>query len=175
MTGTHAGDSHSKSGLKWQEPENFNVVDEKLDSFHQTKKDSFLFADEFLPWEAKLASWIDLNLEEQLGKVLMKFNCLSSEYQTEITSMIGGTWVLLPGLWTTYTATVPVKQSLMLTDNSPIYSRIRPLPPQHNEFFSIEIDKMLSAGIITPSNSARSLPIVIAGNKYGKIRCFCWL
>ena len=69
-------------------------------------------------------------------------------------------------------AKVPVTHSFDLTDENPIYHRNRRLSPKHNQVVREEIDKMLKAGIIRPSVSAWSFPVVIATKKDGKLR-FC--
>ena len=69
-------------------------------------------------------------------------------------------------------ADVPVTHSFELEDPSPIKYASRRLPPRHNGVVREELDKMLEAGIITPSVSAWSFPIVIASKKDGKPR-FC--
>ena len=67
---------------------------------------------------------------------------------------------------------VPIQHEFELTDSSPIHFSPRRLPPRHSMLVRREIDKMLEAGIITPSTSAWSFPVVIASKKDGKPR-FC--
>lgn len=68
---------------------------------------------------------------------------------------------------------VPVSHSFELVDPTPISHSARRLPPpKHNEVVREELEKMEKAGIITPSVSAWSFPVVIATKKDGKPR-FC--
>ena len=69
-------------------------------------------------------------------------------------------------------AATPVEHYFELKSATPIHTRVRRLPPRHAEIVREEIDKMLSAGIITPSTSAWSFPVVMATKKDGKPR-FC--
>ncbi|CDF38852.1 unnamed protein product [Chondrus crispus] len=46
------------------------------------------------------------------------------------------------------------------------------MAPLHNEIVREELDKMLEAGIITPSSAAWSFPVVIVSKKDGNPR-FC--
>ena len=67
---------------------------------------------------------------------------------------------------------VPVSHSFELETETPIHSSIRRLPSRHATVVREELDKMLKAGIITPSSSAWSFSVVIASKKDGKPR-FC--
>ena len=69
-------------------------------------------------------------------------------------------------------AETPLEHSFALKAETPIHTRVRRLPPRHDDVVREEIDKMLSAGIITPSTSAWSFPVIIATKKDGKPR-FC--
>lgn len=67
-------------------------------------------------------------------------------------------------------ADVMVKHSFDLTNDSPIYTTSRRIPPRNNELVCYEINKMLAAGITTPSRSAWSFQILTAGENKGKER-----
>ena len=62
---------------------------------------------------------------------------------------------------------VSVTHSSELTDETPNNNGPRRLPPRHTKVVKEEIDKMLETGIITPSTSAWSFPVVIASEKDG--------
>lgn len=65
-----------------------------------------------------------------------------------------------------------VFHSFELTDDTPIRSQVRRMAPKHNAIVRKEVDELLSAGVITPSSSAWSFPVVIATKKDGRPR-FC--
>ena len=67
---------------------------------------------------------------------------------------------------------VPIKHHFELDDTNPIYHSARRMAPLHNKIVRKELDKMLEAGIITPSSSAWSFPVVIVSKKDGNPR-FC--
>ena len=56
--------------------------------------------------------------------------------------------------------------------HAPVRQRMRPIPLAQQDLVDREIDKMLSLGVIEPSNSPWSSPIVLARKKTGEIR-FC--
>ena len=66
----------------------------------------------------------------------------------------------------------PVTHSFELENPSPIRHASRRLPPGHNGVVREELDKMLEAGIITPSLLAWSFPVLIASEKDGNPRFF---
>eukprot|EP00737_Agarophyton_chilense_P002013 gb/GEZJ01002278.1/.p1 GENE.gb/GEZJ01002278.1/~~gb/GEZJ01002278.1/.p1 ORF type:complete len:592 (+),score=68.54 gb/GEZJ01002278.1/:824-2599(+) len=51
-------------------------------------------------------------------------------------------------------ADVPVKHSFELTDEKPLHSKVRRMPPRHNAVIRKEVNELLKTGIITPSSSA---------------------
>lgn len=102
--------------------------------------------------------------------VSKKLEHLPSMYQTEKTSMLRGIDIVAWSLGELRPATVPVKHRFELTDETPIYSRNRRLPPEHNELVRNEIDRMVASGIISLSHPARSFPVVIARKMDGKAR-----
>ncbi len=65
-----------------------------------------------------------------------------------------------------------VKHSFELTSSNPIYQKARLMSPVHKEVVHKEVDRMLSAGIITPVESAWISPVVLASTKDGSLR-FC--
>ena len=69
-------------------------------------------------------------------------------------------------------ASVPFRHGFELTDEVPIHFRSRRLSPRHQAIVREELDRMLEAGIIKPSVSAWSFPVVIVQKKDGKPR-FC--
>eukprot|EP00737_Agarophyton_chilense_P004413 gb/GEZJ01005542.1/.p1 GENE.gb/GEZJ01005542.1/~~gb/GEZJ01005542.1/.p1 ORF type:complete len:328 (-),score=34.21 gb/GEZJ01005542.1/:1485-2468(-) len=69
-------------------------------------------------------------------------------------------------------AEFPVMHSFELTDDTPIFSRARRIPPKYNAIVRKEVDELLQACVITSSSSAWSLPVVIATKKDGRPR-FC--
>ena len=69
-------------------------------------------------------------------------------------------------------ADVPVTHSFELEDKRPISLKARWLPPIYNDAVRKELGKMEKAGIIKPSASAWSFPVVIVRKKDGKPR-FC--
>ena len=69
-------------------------------------------------------------------------------------------------------AEVPIKHHFELGNTIPIYHSARRMAPLHNAIVRKELDKMLEAGIITPSSSAWSFPVVIVSKKDGNPR-FC--
>lgn len=69
-------------------------------------------------------------------------------------------------------ANVPVTHSFELEDERPISHRARRLSPIYNDVVRKELGKMEKAGIVKPSVSAWSFPIVIVRKKDGKLR-FC--
>lgn len=103
----------------------------------------------------------------------MNLNQLSSEYLTEVTSMLSDRVIFALSLDNLHPATVPGKHTFDLTDDSSIYSRSRRLAPQRNELIDKEIEKILVAGIITPSQYTWSFPIFIGGKKDVSVRFFC--
>ena len=56
--------------------------------------------------------------------------------------------------------------------HAPIKQRMRPIPFAQHDLVNRELDKMLSLGVIEPSDSPWSSPIVLARKKNGQIR-FC--
>lgn len=69
-------------------------------------------------------------------------------------------------------ANVPATHSFELEDQTPIRHMARRLPLHQNNVVREEIDKMLKAGIITPSVSGFSVEVLIASKKDDKSR-FC--
>ena len=67
---------------------------------------------------------------------------------------------------------VPIKHLFELDNTNPIYHSARRMALLHNSIVRKELDKMLQAGIITPSSSAWSFPAVIVSKKDGNPR-FC--
>ena len=65
-----------------------------------------------------------------------------------------------------------VKHKLKLTSDQSIFQRLRRLPPAHNETVNKEIERMLSAGMITPVESQWTSRIVLVTKKDGSTR-FC--
>ena len=58
-------------------------------------------------------------------------------------------------------AEVLIKHHFELDNTNPIYHSAGRMAPFHNEIVPKELDKMLEEGIITPSSSAWSFPVVI--------------
>lgn len=67
---------------------------------------------------------------------------------------------------------VPHRHQFELTDERPVYHSVQRLALKHNDVVQEELKEMLKAGIITPTSSAWSFPVVIATRKDGKPR-FC--
>ena len=67
---------------------------------------------------------------------------------------------------------VPIKHHFELDNTNPIYHSARGMAPLYNAIVRKELDKVLEAGIITPSISAWSFLVVIVSKKYGNPR-FC--
>ncbi len=59
-----------------------------------------------------------------------------------------------------------------LTSDEPIFLNLRRLPPRFNDIVKKEVDRMLTAGIITPVESSWTSPIVLVTKKDGRPR-FC--
>ncbi len=59
-----------------------------------------------------------------------------------------------------------------LTSEEPIFQKLRRLPPKFNDIMKKEIDRMLTAGIITPVEPSWTSPIVLVTKKDGIPR-FC--
>lgn len=71
--------------------------------------------------------------------------------------------------WRLKATVVPTKHSFEFSDPSPItYPALR-LPPRHNDIVREEIDKILKAGIITPSVSPWSFAIVIVVKRTARV------
>ena len=68
--------------------------------------------------------------------------------------------------------TTLVEHKIVLTDDSPVFVKQYPLPFKSEEIIVTETNKMLEMGIIEPSNSAYSSPIVLVKKKDGTTR-FC--
>ena len=69
-------------------------------------------------------------------------------------------------------AEVPIKHDFELDNTNPIYHSARRMASLHIAIVRKELDKMMESGIITPSSSAWSFPIVIVSKKEGNPR-FC--
>ena len=108
----------------------------------------------------------------QLALLREKLRHLAFENREGIVSSMQNSGIVAWSLDDLRPADVPVSHSFELEDPRPITHTIRRLPPRHNEVVHEELRKMLEAGIITPSISAWSFPIVIASKKDGKPR-FC--
>src|SRR3978361_33404 len=65
-----------------------------------------------------------------------------------------------------------VTHEIRLLDPEPIKQRYRPVNPRIQEIMNDEVDQMLANGVIEPSESPWSSPIVLARKKDGKYR-FC--
>ena len=65
-----------------------------------------------------------------------------------------------------------IQHEIRLEDPTPIRQRYRPRNPATQRIIDEEVDKMLREGVIQPSNSPWSSPIVITRRKDGKPR-FC--
>ena len=65
-----------------------------------------------------------------------------------------------------------VKHEILTGDSRPIKHAPRRVGPHQQEIIQTEVDKMLSAGIITPSDSPWASPIVLVRKKDGSVR-FC--
>lgn len=89
-----------------------------------------------------------------------------------LTKILSGSGIIAASLHDLRPANVPVRHSFELKNDEPIYSGGRRLPPKHNKIVKEEIDRMLEAGIVTPTSSAWSFPVVIASKKDGSSR-FC--
>ena len=61
---------------------------------------------------------------------------------------------------------------LELTSDEPIFQKLRRLPPKFNDIVKKEVDRILTAGIITPVESSWTSPIVLVAKKYRSLR-FC--
>ena len=68
-------------------------------------------------------------------------------------------------------AEVPIKHCFELDGTNPIYYSARRLAPLHIDIVRKELYKMLEAGIITPSSSAWSFPVVIVSKKEPALLC----
>ena len=62
-------------------------------------------------------------------------------------------------------AEVPIKHHFELEEKNPIYHSAMRMAPLHNNIVRKELDKMLEGGIITPSRSAWSFPVIIVSKK----------
>ncbi len=69
-------------------------------------------------------------------------------------------------------STVSVLYHFELTSENPINQKARRMSPSHNDFLRKELERMLTAGIITPVQSSRTPPVVITTKKDGSAR-FC--
>lgn len=65
-----------------------------------------------------------------------------------------------------------IEHTIHLTNPEPIKQRYRPRNPRMQEVINLEVDKMLAEGIIEPSDSAWSSPVVLPRKKDGQYR-FC--
>ena len=65
-----------------------------------------------------------------------------------------------------------VKHDIQTGDSRPIKHAPRRMGPHQNEIVSQELDKMLKSGVVTPSDSPWSSPVVLVRKKDGTIR-FC--
>ena len=101
-----------------------------------------------------------------------KIELLTEQEQREVTSMLLELDTVAWDIKDLRPSDVPVSHSFELTDETPIHLRSRRLSPKHNEFVRKELDDLLDAGIIVPTSSAWSFPIVIASKNDGKSR-FC--
>ena len=97
---------------------------------------------------------------------------LPEDVQEEISSTLRDSGTVAWSLDDLHPADVPFTHSFELETEPPVHSRARRFPPRHATVVRQELDKMLGAGIITPSRSAWSFPVVIASKKDGKPR-FC--
>ena len=104
--------------------------------------------------------------------VAAKFAHLPEDVQKEISSTLRDSGAVAWSLDDLRPACVPVTHSFELETETPVHSRARRLPPRHATMVRQELDKMLEAGIITPSRSAWSFTVVNASKKDGKPR-FC--
>ena len=60
---------------------------------------------------------------------------------------------------------VKIRHSFSLTKDNPIFERDRRLSPVHNRIEREEVNRLLDAGIISPSHSAWAFPDVIMTKK----------
>lgn len=65
-----------------------------------------------------------------------------------------------------------IQHEIKLIDHQPIKQRYRPQNPKMQEIINVEVNKMLAGGIIEPSNSPWSSPIVMVRKKDNTFR-FC--
>ena len=101
-----------------------------------------------------------------------KFDHLPNNMQEGLIEKLSDSGALAWTLDDLRPADVPVEHDFELSDDRPIHFSPRRMPPRHSEVVRQELDKMLEAGIITPSASPWSFPVVIASKKDGKPR-FC--
>ena len=65
-----------------------------------------------------------------------------------------------------------VKHDILTSTDRPVKHAPRRMSPQQNEIITQEVEKMLSSGVITPSDSPWASPVVLIRKKDGSIR-FC--
>lgn len=128
---------------------------------------------------SETSAWVDqisCSAEDRLTQVRSELNKklghLLQRMAEEISGMMISSGVVACSLRDPRPASVPLQHFFELNDESPVYHCCRRMPPKYNEIVKKELWLMLEAGIVTPSSSARSFPVVIATKKDGKPR-FC--
>ena len=90
---------------------------------------------------------------------------LDNEAQSVIETALMDKSIVVTSLDDLRPAEVPIKHHFELDSTNPIYHSARRMAPLHNAIVRKELDKMLEVGIITPSSSAWSFPVVIVSKK----------
>ena len=114
----------------------------------------------------------EIEKEDQMHELLARLAHLPRKAQEELFQIIQSLEIAAWSFDDLRPSQVPYHHSFDLEDNNPIHFRSRRAPPIHQKVIREQVDKMLEAGIITPSVSAWSFPVVIATKKGGTYR-FC--
>ena len=97
----------------------------------------------------------DLNgINEEVKMLRERLAHLDSETQSVIETALMDRSIVATSLDVLRPAEVPIKHHFELDNTNPIYHSARRMAPFHNAIVRKELDKMLEAGIITPSSSA---------------------
>ena len=97
---------------------------------------------------------------------------LDNEAQSVIETALMDKSIFATSLSDLRPAEVSIKHHFELDNTNPFYHYARRMAPLHNAIVRKELEKMLEAGIITPSSSAWSFPVIIVSKKDGNPR-FC--
>ena len=110
--------------------------------------------------------------EEQMHEILARLAHLPRKAQEELFQLIHCLDIAAWSFDDPRPSKVPYHHSFELEDDHPIHFRSRRAPSIHQKVIREQADKMLEAGIIIPSVSAWSFPVVIATKKGGTYRSY---